>query len=128
MPSRFLTEPEISLINKGSDFGITENVKKDVFEKYPVLHLPERAPFGQYGYGIFKADEVLCVSNPVYNLIIPIAFSDPCVANQFAFVNGAEARYLQSYGIDESTFKGDARFSNKGIRIKLRKCDDLYNP
>lgn len=96
------------------------------------LYLPERAPYGQYGYVLYRvADDhstlLLGISNPFHGLQLPIAWANRHDAQTLADQLSCHYGYGSKLCLDAAAvIKAGAtlRFGNQGAQVLLARTRD----
>lgn len=95
--------------------GLAAKIQKGLFERFGVVSIPERAPYGVYGYVVLDGNgQILAVDSPVFGHVVPICFRSRQDAEQLAKTHNGRATYSAAIGVDGGRYSGIARFGNRG--------------
>jgi hypothetical protein len=93
-------------------------IQSGLFERFGVVSIPERAPYGVYGYVVLDANgQTLAADSPVFGQVVPISFHSREGAEQLAALHNGRATYGASHGVDSGRYSGIARFGNRGPAV-----------
>lgn len=94
---------------------LTAKIQTGLFERFGVVSIPERAPYGVYGYAVLDAcGSTLAADSPVFGQVVPICFTSRQDAERLAALHNGRAIYSATFGVDSGRYSGIARFGNRG--------------
>ena len=95
--------------------GLAAKIQNGLIQRFGIVSMPERAPYGVYGYVVLGAcGQILAADSPVHGQVVPICFRDGQHAQSLAAQHGGRASYGFTYGVDAARYCGLARFGNRG--------------
>lgn len=100
--------------------GLAAKIQNGLFEQFGIVVLPERAPYGVYGYVVLDASgQILAADSPVFGQVVPICFKSRQDAERLATLHNGRATYSGTSGVDSGRYSGIARFGNRGAAACL---------
>lgn len=95
--------------------NLAAKIQADLFKRFGVVSIPERAPHGVFGYTVLDASgNALAVDSPVFGQVVAICFKSCQEAERLATLLHGRAIYSSAFGVDSGLYNGIARFGNRG--------------
>lgn len=94
---------------------LAAKIQNGLFERFGFVQIPERAPYGVYGYVVLDdKGQTLAADSPVFGQVVPISFMRQQDAERLAALHGGRATYGTAFGVNAGCYSGVARFGNRG--------------
>ncbi|WP_454727917.1 MULTISPECIES: hypothetical protein [Cupriavidus] len=111
-----------------------ERYRAGLQERYGVIYLAERAPYGTHGYALYRTGaggftEFLCAGSPFHGHQIPLTWAEGEEARRVATLLGCRVTYAcRGDGVSAVDYLREhkvGRLGNKGVPVTVAELGDL---